>query len=119
MAADQVVLALWSSSKKKPIRLPEGIFYRLDYLEVSPPSRGGVVGTFTLAVIAARATELNATGIVLAAFPIKGLSDAYERAGAVGRCPQGWNCPANLLPFIFEAAALARLKALADGFLEG
>lgn len=118
VSADHAALALWSSKKKKPIKLPEGTFYRLDNLEVVPASRGGVVGTFTLALIAARATELDADRIVLAAFPIRGLCEAYERAGAIGRCPQGWNCPRNLVPFVFEPAAVELLKAFADGLLE-
>lgn len=111
-------LGLWCNARAAPLTLPEGRFYRLDNIEIHPARRGSVIGPFLLSLVATRALELGASSVVLAAFPIMGLAQAYLRAGAVQRCPRGWNCPRELIPFVFESDALLRLKDFADALLE-
>lgn len=117
LTRDAVSVATWCA-KDRLLDLPDGRYYRLDYLEVRGDLRGGTVGAFTLAIIASRAREPGAQAIVLAAFPIEGLKAAYLRAGAVERDPTGWNRPRGLLALVFESAALTELEGLADGLVE-
>jgi hypothetical protein len=110
-------IAIWGAKTASPLDLPEGSRYRLEYLEVAPNLRGtdtSVAATFALATVAARAYEVGAAGIVLAAFPVEGLGHAYEARGAVQRGPKGWEFPENLVPYVFGPEALARLKGFAD-----
>lgn len=108
-------LAIWGSAKGSPIELPEGRFYRLDYLECHPSLRGqGVAGLFALATIAKRARELDAAGIVLAAFNEPKLVEFYVGAGAEQRQPRGWTVPRNLIPCVFGAVAVDSLETFAD-----
>jgi hypothetical protein len=109
---DDRVLGLWCSSKHKPIQLPEGLFYRPDYLEIAPDVRGQEAGVFLFLLIAARALELGAQGIVLGTWEV--LRRFYEGLGGIERRPRGWNLEANLVPFTFDAEALADLKAALD-----
>ena len=109
--------AIWVSTRTRPLRLRDGSYYRLDYLEVAPDLRGGVVGPLTLALIACRALELGADAIVLTAFDVPGLVDAYRRAGAVVRRPPGWSHPSNLVSLVFEPAVVALLKGFVDELL--
>jgi hypothetical protein len=113
-----VPMAFWCGTKRGPITLPEGPFYRLDYMEVHPRLRGGPLSVFMVALWACRALELGANGIVLSAFPAEGLLAFYRRAGAVERQPRGWNQPRGLVPFVFERPLLEELKGYADGLLE-
>lgn len=102
------VLGIWCSAKHKPIRLPDGLFYRPDYLEVAPGARGQEVGVFLFFLIAARALEAGAQGIVLGTWPV--LRRFYEGLGGVERRPRGWNLEANLVPFTFDKATLEELQ---------
>jgi GNAT superfamily N-acetyltransferase len=110
-SADRV-LGLWCSVKHKPIQLPDGLFYRPDYLEIAPDVRGQEVGVFLFLLIAARALELGAQGIVLGTWEV--LRQFYGGLGGVERRPRGWNLEANLVPFTFDAETLADLKAALD-----
>lgn len=113
VGADDRMLGLWCSAKRSPIKTPDGPFYRLDFLEVSPGARGQEAGVFLLALIAARALELGAQGIVLGTWEV--LRGFYEGLGAVERRPRGWNVEDNLIPFVFDSERLADLKAALDG----
>lgn len=107
-------VAIWGSTKAEPIRLPSGRYYRLDFIEARPDQRGkGSVGLFAMALVAVRAMELGASGVVLAAFDMPQLLAFYERLGATRRIPTGWTVPKNLVPFVLDADALERLARLA------
>ena len=110
-SADRVV-GLWCSAKHKPIQLPDGLFYRPDYFEIAPDVRGQEIGVFVFLLIAARALELKAQGIVLGTWAV--LTQFYEGLGGVQKKPRGWNLAANLVPFTFDAETLADLKAALD-----
>ena len=75
------------------------------------------MGPLTLALIACRALELGADAIVLTAFDVPGLVDAYRRAGAVVRRPPGCRHPSNLVSLVFEPAVVALLKGFVDELL--
>lgn len=108
VANDGEVLGIWCSAKHKPVLLPEGAFYRLDYVEVAPGARGQEMGVFTFLLVAARALELGAGGIVLATW--EPLTNFYTGLGGVVRKPAGWNAPSNLVPFTFDVDVLDGLK---------
>lgn len=108
--------ALWCSHKRQPMQLPSGRYYRLDYMEIDPTLRGGVLGAFTVGVIAARALELKSDGIVLGTLPTH--HALYTRFGASESAPKGWNPPKGLVPYTFDWDALQRLKEMVDDFIE-
>lgn len=112
--AKGVVLALWSSAKHRPLRLPEGSFYRLDYLERDPRVSAGLLGAFAFALAGARALELGCDGLVLASLPE--VATFYDEMGGERRIPVGWRPTRSLVPFIFSAGTLTILKEDADGF---
>lgn len=101
------------------MQLPEGEFYRLDYLEADPfhRRRDGVVSALLLGLVAGRALERGAAGVLLTAFPVDGLRQFYVSAGAAEGKPKGWNAPKSLLSFVFRSAALEHLKEVTDGLL--
>jgi len=102
------VIGIWRSAKHKPIRLPDGLFYRPDYLEVAPVARGQEAGVFLFLLIAARALELGAQGIVLGTWEV--LRNFYREMGGVEGKPRGWNVEANLVPFVFDTETLEGLR---------
>lgn len=112
------IMALWCSLAKEPLRLPSGLFYRLDYLEIAPNSRGGSLGLFVLALVASRSLEIGCDGLVLAALPEQKLCDFYVRAGGKPRRPKGWNCQSGMRPFQFDTERLRYLKELADAHVD-
>ncbi|MBP9204906.1 MAG: hypothetical protein KBG28_13125 [Kofleriaceae bacterium] len=117
--ADQAPIAIWASKVGSPIALAGRRYYRLDYLEVDPARRGdGQTSTLLLGLIAKRAEEHGASGVVLAAFSIDRLLQAYEYLGAERGAPPGWNHPPQLVPLTFNAAALHRLRELIDDLQE-
>jgi GNAT superfamily N-acetyltransferase len=86
VTAEDELLGIWCSAKAAPISLPEGRFYRPDFLEVSPDARGGDIGAFLFLVITARALELGARGIVLGTWPMH--RAFYALLGGVERRPR-------------------------------
>ncbi len=116
MEDSQGPVALWTSEKGL-ITLVEGQFYRLDHIELRPDRRGSGLGFLVLALIACRALELNAIGVVLRCIPA--LRAFYETAGGEARTPKGWNVPyPGMLAFTFPEAVLRSLKATADEHLD-
>lgn len=111
-----VPLALWSSAKSAPLRLPDGRFYRLDYLEVSPGSRRAYLGVFTMALIARRAAEVGAGGIVFGALPEA--AEFYEKIGFQKGIVAGWQTERGLVPYRLEGEDLERLIESGNAFLE-
>ncbi|WP_441290799.1 GNAT family N-acetyltransferase [Sorangium sp. KYC3313] len=112
------VVSLWCSLKKRPIKLIEGTFYRLEYVEIDPRHRGSSLGGFTVGLAAARAVEAGCDGLVLAALPTDGLKRVYERLGGVQRLPYRWQIARELIPFVFPQDAITKLKDLTDGFID-
>jgi hypothetical protein len=108
LATDRVT-ALWCTAQRRPAKLRDGLFYRPDFLEVAPPLRGGDMGVFLFQLIAARALEVGANGIMLATWPP--LRAFYAGLGGTEGPPHGWRPPANLIPFTFASDALGDLVA--------
>jgi hypothetical protein len=102
------LLGIWCSAKHKPIRLPDGLFYRPDYLEVAPGQRGQAMGVFLFLLIATRALEVGARGIVFGTWDI--LRVFYRGLGGVEGKPRGWTIETNLIPFVFETHTLEGLR---------
>jgi hypothetical protein len=108
------VVALWCSGKKRPLKLPEATCYRLDRIEIHPKLRGGAMGLFAFALVAARALEVGSDGIVLAAIPA--VRRFYQAAGGEERLADGWISPPGLVPFFFPREALSNLKEMTDAY---
>jgi len=102
-----VPIGIWSSSKRRPIKLPDGRFYRLDYFEADPAHRGKGFGVFLLSVIATRAVELGAIGVILGTW--EPLRSFYLNVGAKESVPSGWILAPNLIPFTLESALLEEM----------
>lgn len=112
-------IAIWASKLGSPIDLGAERFYRLDYLEIDPNCRGdGQTSVLLFGLIAKRAEEHAAGGIILTAFPIDKLVEAYESLGAERGAPRGWHYPKELVPLTFRRSALTRLRRLIDGLEE-
>ncbi len=113
-------LAIWASRRRSPIELGGIRYYRLDYFEVSPVHRGSssILSIFALGLVAARALELTAVGMVLVTLDIGGLEEFYIGTGATRGVPSGWNSGAGLLGFTFGHSALLGLATNVDGFIK-
>ena len=118
VCGDAGPVAIWGSKLARVLRLPEGEFYRPDYLEIDPRRRGGVLGLFSLALMAARTFEVGAAGMVLSTFQVDGLVEFYEAAGATRGAPRGWSCPRLLVPLTFRSPVLEQLAMFADALSE-
>lgn len=118
--AEGSIVAIWGSTSSRPRKLVEGTYYRLDYLELSPLHRGkgNVAGLFLMGMVASRALEVSATGIVLTCFNVPGVVAYYAAAGATVGCPRGWNHPTGVVALTFDQRALHNLKDLADALLK-
>jgi GNAT superfamily N-acetyltransferase len=81
-AGDQAV-GIWCSAKHKPVQLPEGPFYRPNYLEIARRVRGQEIGVFLFLLIVARALELGASRVVLGTWEV--LRGFYGGLGGVER----------------------------------
>jgi hypothetical protein len=112
LSSNGTLLALWCSGKQRPLSLPCGSCYRLDFFEIAPVLRGGGFGFFCFALAATRAVELACQGLVLAALP--GLEHFYTTLGGSRGPIAGWKTPPELSPFHFSAETLAYLKESAD-----
>ena len=116
---DGCPVAIWVSKKRKPILLEGRLYYRLDNIEVHPQHRGvrlgRLLGTFLVALIAQRALEVGAEGMVLVTWQTH--ADFYRKLGGRVGAPRGWTVPKDLVPFVFDEATLIRLKEMADEFI--
>lgn len=106
-------VAIFGAKHSEPLKLLDGPLYRIDFLEVAPARRGSDAGVLLLALVALRAGEVGARGIVGASFNIPGLLNFYQRAGAKLECPRGWNPPAGVIPLHFDESARSNLEAIA------
>ena len=69
-------------------------------------------GRFLLTLIAKRAQEVGASGIVLACPAIR--VQWYKDAGALEGAPEGWKCATGLVALRFEHEACEDLRGTAD-----
>lgn len=107
-ARDGSVAGLWAGKYDHCVELEGNHWYRLDYLEAHPGTRG--LGTFLLAAVALRAGDLGARGIVFAALPE--LVPWYtDRFSATRQTPKGWHVDAKLVPLCLTGSAFARLRS--------
>lgn len=109
-AADTAPLGLWRASKPT-ITLDRNRWYRLDNVEVHPGNRAAGLGRFLLLLIAARAAELDCSGVVLAA-----PSDRvawYELAGAVDASSLDWDYPKVLKSLQFSGTTFLDMSKAA------
>ncbi|MEZ4431775.1 MAG: hypothetical protein R3F65_33615 [bacterium] len=105
---------IWCCASRRLLRLPGGPFYRPDRLEVAPMSARSGVGTVGMAVIATRARELGANGVVL-----KATLDAapfYAKVGGVAGEVAGWSHSPDLVEFTFARPALDALAEMLDEY---
>jgi GNAT superfamily N-acetyltransferase len=116
---DESPVAIWASKTGSCVQLEGQPYYRLDYLEVDPDRRGdGLTSPLLFGMIAKRATEHHASGIVLAAFPSEKLVKFYESLGATRGAPRGWTHEPELVPLTFGQEALSKLRELIDAYEE-
>jgi hypothetical protein len=111
-------VAIWCCDRGEPLKLPGGRMYHLSYVEVRSDLRGGLLSTFLFGVVAARAIECGAVGVIMSALPIDGLVETYVRLGARRGAPRGWTPPRKLVPLTIDEANLRELKDIADGLLQ-
>jgi len=108
---DEDPIGVWCSKVGSPLDLATGRFYRLDFVELKPSLRGdGSTSAMVFGLIAERAVEHGAGGVVLSAFRVDKLVAAYRRLGAVEGAPPGWNYPNLLVPLTFDHAAVQLLR---------
>lgn len=109
-------LALWASLSPRPLSLPGGLSYRLDYIEVAPALRNQHLGLFCVGLVAQRVLEAGCSNLVLEVLPE--LKPFYTGAGGLQKRAHGWRLSQRLMPFLFERERLTYLKELTDAFLE-
>lgn len=109
------VVSLWCSKRPRGLLLDGKRYYRLDYLELSPHHRGGVLGPLTMGLVAERALELNCEGIVLQSLPEERLVAWYTRLGGEERLANGWSRIGNLVPIVYEESAVRALAEKVNG----
>lgn len=102
------MVALWAG--KGAIELPEGRFYRSDYLEVLGRCRGGDLGYVCMALMWARGAEAGCKGLVFPSLPET--APIYDGMGGTRRCINGWQVDPRLVPFVFEGKSLETLAEL-------
>lgn len=103
-------VALWASAPERLLVLPnDGLCYRLDFLEIDPALRGGVVGYYAVAVACDRALEAGADNLVLAALPDSRRFWEETIGATVGRI-HGWHVPGTLLPCRVDRAIMEDLR---------
>ena len=81
-------------------------------LELSPELRGGEMGVFLFLLIAARAIEVRADGILVGTWPLH--RKFYSGLGASEGPIRGWNLGSDLVPFKFDREALEGLASALD-----
>jgi hypothetical protein len=113
-ADDGRIHAVWAVTKAIP-KLDGATWYRPSVLEVHPSGVRGQLGTAAVAVIARRACELDAAGVVVEAIPAA--RAFYERLGARARGPnefRSWRVSDKLVPLVFDGSAVVRLREVFD-----
>lgn len=106
------IVAMWSG--KANVLLGGESFYRVDRIEVAPRRHGQGYGLVTFHLLAARAKEAVAAGIVLAALPEA--SAFHAKLGGVPVRPRGWHSAPGLVPFSFDRSRLDEIASDANRF---
>lgn len=117
-AADDRIEALWAGLYSRRLELADGYAYRLDRLEVRPDARGEGRGRLTMALICARAKELEAVRVILGAVPGERSEAFFASLGGVPGALAGWKVDSRLVPYSVAGDAFDRLIEFADE-LEG
>ena len=105
---------IWACKRAGLITLDGASFYRLDRFEIAPQYRGAKVyagetlAVLLFSVVAARAEELSAAGVVLGALPAS--VAFYAGLGGEERLVCGWTVESGLIPFVFTSAQLVELR---------
>lgn len=98
----------------KLLKLPDGLTFRLDFLETRGDLRGKSLGALSMALIAKRALEVGATRLVLSALPRIDALRLYDQTGGERVTSRGWNPAFGLIPFTWEPDALRALARRLD-----
>ena len=114
--AKNSALALWSTSARQLLKLPGGLAYRADFIEVDPARLDSGVGTFLLALIACRTIEVGAAQLVLGSLPET--TGFYAGLGAQLGGVQGWRSPRGTVAVAFGSESLKELHEVANGLRE-
>ena len=112
VSTGEETVAMWSA--KTGVLLDGACFYRVDRIEVAPHRHRQGYGFASFYLLATRAREVAATGIVLAALPEA--CEFYERLGGVQHRPRGWHSAPGLVPFLFDSSRLEEIASDADRF---
>ncbi len=110
IADDGTPAVALAMNRSRLLELPDGPHARLDYFEVAPSSRGGVLGLLGLGVVAHLALEDGAVGLVLGSVDTAQAIRFYEKMGGERGAARGWSAPSELIPFGFDRAALEALR---------
>lgn len=104
---------MWASKQARAVTLAGAQVYSLDFLEVRGDRQQGGVGTATLALIALRATEVQATEITLFSFDDARLLKFYTGLGAAkptpSKIPKPWRSKPGLVRLLFDADSVSLL----------
>lgn len=105
---------IWCAASSRLLRLPGGPFYRPERLEVAPTRARSGVGTVGMAVLATRALELGANGVVLKA--TVEAAPFYAKVGGVAGAVAGWSRSPDLVEFTLTRPALEALAEMLDEY---
>lgn len=105
---------IWCCASSRLLRLAGGPFYRPDRLEVAPRIVRSGVGTVGMAVLATRALELGANGVVLKA--TVEAAPFYAKVGGVAGEVAGWSHSPDLVEFTFDRPAIDALAEMLDEY---
>lgn len=112
---DDGVVGLWTS-RKPVVDLPEGNFYRLDYMEVHPSHVSQGFGKLMIAVACRQAQCHQSSGLLIGALPNS--AQVYRGLGAEERIPAGWQVARGLIPFVLVGEPFDRLVEVCDGYVQ-
>lgn len=108
------VKVLWASepdSLRQVVRVGPG--YRLDFFEIDPLLRGGVVGYYGAAIACHRALDAGANSVLVPSLP--GATKFWiEKLGARTERIVGWHVPQGLVGCYIDRTTMEDLKGDAD-----
>lgn len=108
-------VAIWAVGRVD-VKLEGKCWYRLDFIEVHPQKRRGLLGALAVCLMAERAAELKCDGILLAS--VDYAVEFYAALEGVQRVVAGWNHQKGLVPFVFEKDQIGKLRERLNEFVE-
>jgi hypothetical protein len=106
--------ALWASEPdrlRQVVRVGPG--YRLDFFEIEPRLRGGLVGYYSAAIACHRALDAGANSVLVPSLP--GATKFWvEKLGARAERVVGWHVPRGLVGCYIDRSTMEDLKGDAD-----